>query len=61
MGTLHFNRNWDEVKRRIKAQYGFLTDEDLEVRDGGEDELLERLENKLHIPKQTIRDYIESL
>jgi hypothetical protein len=39
--------SWNELKGKLKQQYGNLTDDDLVFSEGKEDELLGRLQKKL--------------
>ena len=59
--ALKLEAPWAEVKERIKEVNYDLTDEDLEYKPGQEEELLSRLEEKLHKPKSEIRGWIESI
>jgi uncharacterized protein YjbJ (UPF0337 family) len=52
---------WSEVKEKLKEHNVQLTDEDLQYTPGKEDELLERLGQKMHRSKTELRDYIESV
>jgi uncharacterized protein YjbJ (UPF0337 family) len=52
---------WDEVKEKLKETNVNLTDEDLTYQPGQEDELLERLRQKINKPKDEIRKLIESV
>jgi hypothetical protein len=52
---------WDEVKEDLKENNIELTDEDLEYQPGHEDELLTRLEKKMKLSKERIRELIESI
>ena len=58
---LNLRSSWDDVKEKLKENDISLTDEDLEYEPGGEDQLLERLQDKLHKNKDEIRRYIESI
>ena len=40
--------HWHKVKGRLKQTYGKLTDDDLLYREGREEELVGRLQKKLH-------------
>jgi uncharacterized protein YjbJ (UPF0337 family) len=59
--TLKLQSSWEKVKEKLKENDITLTDEDLEYKPGQENELLERLSNKLKKDKQAIKDYIESV
>jgi uncharacterized protein YjbJ (UPF0337 family) len=52
---------WDEVREKLKETNINLTDEDLAYQPGKEDELLERLQQKINKPKDEIRKLIESV
>lgn len=58
---LNLRTPWHEVKEKLKENDISLTDEDLEYEPGREDELLERLQEKMHKNKDDIRRYIESV
>ncbi|MGZ5133649.1 MAG: CsbD family protein [Flavitalea sp.] len=59
--TLKLSTSWEEVKENLKETNIELTDEDLAYEHGKEDELLERLQKKIKMPKEQIRDLIESI
>lgn len=53
--------SWEEVREKLKETNIDLTDEDLAYEPGKEDELLERLQQKINKPKKEIRELIESV
>jgi uncharacterized protein YjbJ (UPF0337 family) len=53
--------SWNELKGKLKQQYGNLTDDDLAFAEGKEDELLGRLQKKLGKTKDDVRQMIEKL
>ncbi len=55
MNTTVIKGNWNELKGRLKQQYGNLTDDDLIFTEGKEDELLGRLQKKLGKSKDELR------
>ena len=61
MNKLQIKGSWNEVKGKIKQQYGNLTDDDLMFSEGKEDELLGRLQKKLGKSKDEVRQMIEKL
>ena|ERR1700694_2771018 len=61
MNKLQFKGSWNEIKGKLKQQYGNLTDDDLVFADGKEDELLGRLQKKLGKSKDDLRLMIEKL
>jgi uncharacterized protein YjbJ (UPF0337 family) len=61
MNKLQIKGSWNELKGKIKQQYGNLTDDDLVFSEGKEDELLGRLQKKLGKSKDEVRQMIEKL
>ena len=59
--TLKLAGSWEEVREKLKETNIDLTDEDLAYEPGKEDELLERLQQKINKPKKEIRELIESV
>ena len=53
--------NWNEIKGKIKQEYGELTDDDLTYTEGQEDELIGRLQQKLGKTKSEVKDMIDSI
>ena len=53
--------NWNEVKGKLKQQFAILTDDDLLLIEGKEDELLGRLQVKLGKTKEAVRKLISEL
>jgi hypothetical protein len=52
---------WQEVKEMLKEVNMDLTDEDLELKPGGEKELLERLSRKMNKSVPEVKAWIESV
>jgi uncharacterized protein YjbJ (UPF0337 family) len=61
MNKLQIKGGWNEVKGKLKQQYGQLTDDDLTFSEGKEDEFLGRLQKKLGKTKDELRQMIERL
>ena len=61
MNKLQINGSWNEIKGKLKQQFGNLTDNDLTFAEGKEDELLGRLQKKLGKSKEELRVMIEKL
>ena len=61
MNKLQIKGSWNELKGKLKQQYGNLTDDDLMFSEGKEDELLGRLQKKLGKNKDEVRQMIEKL
>ncbi|MDF9800352.1 uncharacterized protein YjbJ (UPF0337 family) [Catalinimonas alkaloidigena] len=60
MDDLRIKGRWNEVKGKLKQDYGELTDEDLTYAEGQEDELLGRLQKKTGKSKDELRKKINS-
>jgi uncharacterized protein YjbJ (UPF0337 family) len=60
MTKLQFKGTWNEVKGKLKQKYGDLTDDDLIIAEGKEDELLGRLQQRLGKSKEELRREIEA-
>ena len=58
---LKLNGSWNEVKGKIKQEYGDLTDDDLTYEDGKDDELLGRIQTKVGKTKEELKAWIERL
>jgi uncharacterized protein YjbJ (UPF0337 family) len=61
MNKLQIKGSWNELKGKLKQQYGNLTDDDLVFSEGKEDEMLGRLQKKLGKSKDEVRQMIEKL
>jgi len=61
MNKLEMKGSWNQLKGKLKQQYGSLTDDDLVFAEGKEDELLGRLQKKLGKNKDEVRQMIENL
>lgn len=53
--------NWNEIKGKLKQQFAILTDDDLLLIEGKEEELLGRLQVKLGKTKEAVRKLISEL
>ena len=53
--------NWNELKGKLKQQYAMLTDDDLLLLEGKQDELFGRLQTKLGKTKEEIQKLISEL
>ena len=61
MNKLQIKGSWNEIKGKLKQQFGNLTDNDLTFAEGKEDELLGRLQKKLGKSREELRGMIEKL
>ena len=59
MNKLQIEGNWNEIKGKLKQKFADLTDDDLTVAEGKEDELLGRLQQRLGKSEEEIRRAIE--
>ena len=53
--------NWNEVKGKLKQKFALLTDDDLLLIEGKQDELLGRLQVKLGKTKEEVQKIISEL
>lgn len=53
--------NWNETKGKLKQKYAILTDNDVLLVEGKQDELLGRLQIKLGVTKEEIHRIISQL
>jgi len=61
MTTLNLKGNWNELKGKLKQQYGQLTDDDLTFAEGKEDEMLGRIQKRLGRSNGEVRKMIEDM
>jgi len=61
MNTTEIKGNWEEVKGKLKQKYAQLTDDDLLLAEGKQDELYGRLQQKLGKTKEEIHKIISDL
>ncbi|NWJ49960.1 MAG: CsbD family protein [Bacteroidetes bacterium] len=59
--TTELKGNWNETKGKLKQKFAMLTDNDLLLAEGKEDELLGRLQTKLGKSKEEIHKIISEL
>jgi uncharacterized protein YjbJ (UPF0337 family) len=53
--------NWNEIKGKLKQKFALLTDDDLLLVEGKQDELLGRLQSKLGKTKEQVRKILSEL
>jgi hypothetical protein len=58
--SFKFTGNWDEQSKKLKEKYSQLTDSDLKMETGKEEELLNRLSSKLGKKREEVVDIIRS-
>jgi uncharacterized protein YjbJ (UPF0337 family) len=52
---------WNQLKGKVKEQYGELTDDDLAYEEGKEDQLVGRIQEKTGRAKEEIIRFIDGL
>jgi len=55
---LKLKGNWNELKGKLKAKYGELTDDDLVYAEGQEDQLIGKLQQKTGVAKEELKEMI---
>ena len=58
---LKLKGNWNELKGKMKQEYGNLTDDDLKREEGKDDEFVGRLQKKLGKTKDEVITWIQDL
>ncbi|HQS24760.1 MAG: general stress protein CsbD [Sphingobacteriia bacterium 24-36-13] len=53
--------NWKELKGKLKQKYAMLTDDDMLLVEGKQEELMGRLQSKLGKSKEEMHEIINSL
>ncbi|HCD51031.1 MAG TPA: general stress protein CsbD [Balneolaceae bacterium] len=61
MNDLKIKGNWNETKGKLKQKYSELTDDDVALVEGKEDEFLGRLQKKLGKAKEELVKEINNL
>jgi len=61
MNSMKLRKSWNETAGKLKQQFANLTDDDLLLQKGKEEELFGRLQNKLGKTKEEIRKIISKL
>ena len=61
MDRLELKGRWNEMKGKVKQEYGDLTDDDLKYEEGKDDELLGRLQTKLGKTRDEVVSWLKSL
>ncbi len=53
--------NWNQIKGKLKQEYGELNDDDLAYAEGKEEELIGRIQEKTGKTKEEIQKFIDNL
>lgn len=61
MDKLTVKGNWNETAGKLKQKFAHLTDDDLLLQEGKEEELLGKLQKKLGKTKEEIHDLVDKL
>lgn len=61
MTELRITGDWNDIKYKLQKQFSELTDYDLFYTEGHEEELIDRLQNKLRWGKEEIIDVIHKI
>ncbi|MCL7987272.1 CsbD family protein [Sphingobacterium sp. lm-10] len=61
MSELTWKGRWNELKGKVKQQYGKLTDDDLTYAEGKEDELIGRLQKETGKTKDEVETWLNDL
>ena len=61
INTTELRGNWNELKGKLKQQFANLTDDDLLLQEGREDEMLGNLQIKLGKSLKELQEIISSL
>jgi uncharacterized protein YjbJ (UPF0337 family) len=59
--NLRLKGNWNQLKGKLKEKYGELTDNDLTLLEGKEDQLIGTLQKKLHKNREEVIKELETL
>lgn len=61
MNTTEAKGDWNELKGKLKQKFAILTDDDVLLEEGKEDELYGRLQQKLGKTKEQMHELIAKL
>lgn len=61
MDDLRIKGNWNQVKGKLKEEYGELTDDDLAYSEGQEDQLVGHLQEKLGKSKDEVVSMLNNM
>lgn len=61
MNTTEIKGNWNELKGKLKQKYATLTDDDLLLAEGKQEELVGRLQEKLGKTKEEMHKILSNL
>lgn len=61
MNSTEMKGNWNEIKGKLKQKYADLTDDDLLLEEGKEDEMFGKIQQKIGKTKDEITKWIAEL
>jgi len=61
MSELKWKGRWNEIKGKVKQQYGDLTEDDLKYEEGKEDEMLGKIQKASGKTKEEVNEWLNSL
>jgi len=61
MNTTEWKGNWNQTKGKLKQKFAMLTDDDLLLEEGKEDEMLGKLQTRLGKTKEEIHKLFSDL
>ncbi len=61
MDKLEIRGNWNNVKGKLKEKWGSLTDDDLTLVEGKEEQLIGKIQSRTGKSREEIIKYINSL
>lgn len=61
MDKLQIKGNWNEIKGKVKQAYADLTDDDLTYKEGQEDQLIGKLQQKTGKKREELVKWINEL
>ncbi len=61
MDKLEIRGNWNNVKGKLKEKWGNLTDDDLTLIEGHEEQLIGKIQNRTGKTREEIIKFINSL
>lgn len=59
--SMELRKNWNDTKEKLKIKFIKLTDNDFIFADGRQTEMMDKLQQKLGLPKEEIRKIISDL
>lgn len=61
MDKFQIEETWNKMKAKLQQQYAMLTEDDLQLIDGREDEILNRMEKRLGKTREEVKQVIKSI